>query len=45
MDCQDKKLYDKTKNKMKNVEFLRVNLIDAYNFGMGGVDIADQVRL
>ena len=45
MDYQDKKVYYKTKKKMKNVDFLRVNLIDAYNFGMGGVDIADQVRL
>ena len=39
------KIMTKQKKKMKNLKFLRVNLIDDYNIGMGGVDIADQLRL
>ena len=37
-------MYDKAKKKMVNVPFLRLNINNEYNFGMGGVDIADQLR-
>ena len=37
-------IYDKVKNKMVKVPFLCLNINDDYNFGMGGVDIADQLR-
>ena len=37
-----RKVYDKKLKKMVNSYFLRLNINDGYNFGMGNVDITDQ---
>eukprot|EP01048_Picozoa_sp_COSAG05_P021918 COSAG05_NODE_4189_length_1630_cov_6.087524_1_plen_446_part_10 len=37
-------VYDKGSKEYKEIEYLRLNLIEWYNSGMGGVDIADQLR-
>ena len=37
-------VFDKAKNQMVKMKFLRLNVNDDYNFGMGGADIADQIR-
>ena len=39
-----RKVYDRTKGKMKNIKFHRLNVNDDYDFGMGGTDVADQIR-
>ena len=39
-----RKVFDKAKKKMVKGDFLRLNINDEYNNGMGGVDIADQLR-
>lgn len=39
-----KKVWDKVKQKVVEMEFLRLNLIDDYNNGMGHVDLGDQLR-
>ena len=42
---KNKKIWDKNKKHYEQVQFMRLNLIDDYNLGIGGVDIADQLRL
>ena len=39
-----RKVYDKATSTMVDNEFLRLNINDDYNFGMGNVNIADQIR-
>eukprot|EP01043_Picozoa_sp_COSAG02_P009074 COSAG02_NODE_302_length_25234_cov_43.365307_14_plen_804_part_00 len=41
---KERKVYDKDSQEYKEIEYLRLNLIEWYNAGMGGVDIADQLR-
>ena len=40
-----RKVWYQDDNTMKDMTFLRLNFIDSYNNGMGGVDLADQLRL
>ena len=42
---KSRKVWDKNNHANKNIDFLRLNVADECNFGMGGVDIADQLRL
>ena len=42
---KSKKIWDKSQKQSRDVRFMRLNLIDDYNLGMGGVDMADQLRL
>ena len=42
---KERKLWHKDKGKKVNVPFFRLNIIDQYNYGMGNVDQADQLRL
>ena len=42
---KSRKVWDKNNHANKNIDFLRLNVVNEYNFGMGGVDIADQLRL
>ena len=37
-------VYDKDRCRMKQIEYLRLNVNDDYNTGMNGADIADQLR-
>ena len=37
-------VYDKYSGAMKDITFHRLNINDDYNSGMGGADIADQIR-
>ena len=39
-----RKVYDKVTKKVKTVDYLRLNVNDDYNNGMGDVDVADQLR-
>ena len=39
-----RRVYNKAKRKVENVGFLRLNVNDEYNNGMGDVDISDQLR-
>ena len=39
-----RKVFDKAVSKTKKMKFLRLNIVDEYNHGMGHVDIADQLR-
>ena len=41
---KSKEVYDKEMKRMKQIKFLRLNVNDDYNYGMGGADIADQIR-
>ena len=41
---KERQIYDKDSKEYKEIEYLRLNLIEWYNAGMGGVDIADQLR-
>ena len=41
---KSREVYDKVMRKMKVIKFLRLNVNDDYNYGMGGADIADQIR-
>ena len=38
-------MWNKDEKEMRDMSFLRLNCIESYNHGMGGVDIADQLRL
>ena len=38
----ERKVYNVHTNQMEMMEFLRLNLIHAYNHGMGDVDLVDQ---
>ena len=40
-----RKLYHKDQGRKVDVPFFRLNIVDEYNFGMGNVDQADQLRL
>jgi hypothetical protein len=40
-----KDVYNVDTHRTEKMEFLRLNQIDEYNYGMGGVDVADQLRL
>ena len=42
---KNRKVWHKDDKQFKDMTFLRLNFIDSYNNGMGGVDIADQLRL
>ena len=42
---KSRKLYHKDKGEKVNVPFYRLNIVDDYNYGMGNVDQADQLRL
>ena len=42
---KSRKLYHKEKGEKVDVPFYRLNIVDEYNFGMGNVDQADQLRL
>ena len=42
---KDRMLWHKDKGKKVSAPFYRLNLIDQYNYGMGNVDQADQLRL
>ena len=37
-------VFDKATNQMAKTKYLRLNVNDDYNYGMGGADIADQIR-
>ena len=39
-----REVFDRSTGKMKSMKFYRLNVNNDYNFGMGGVDIADQIR-
>ena len=39
-----REVYDRTTGRMKEITFLRLNVNNDYNYGMGGADIADQIR-
>ena len=39
-----REVYDRSIGQMATMKFLRVNVKDDYNHGMGGADIADQIR-
>ena len=39
-----KKIYDSVEKKKIQLRFYRLNVIDFYNFNMGNVDLADQLR-
>ena len=39
-----RQVFDKSRNQMTTMKFLRLNVNDEYNFGMGGADVADQLR-
>jgi hypothetical protein len=41
---KDRKVFDKSKNKLVKIQFLRHTMIDDYNNGMNHVDRADQLR-
>ena len=41
---KERLVYDKSKNKTIKLKFLRLNVTEEYNFGMGHVDMADQLR-
>ena len=41
----DRKVFRKETKKMTDIKFHRLNLIHMYNYGMGNVDIADQLHL
>jgi len=41
---KSRRVYDKSSKKMVDSKFLRLNINDDYNNGMGDVDIADQLR-
>ena len=41
----NKKIFSLQTQKLQDVSFHRLNLLHMYNFGMGNVDIADQLRL
>ena len=38
-------MYNVEINRKKIMRFLQLNQIDMYNYGMGSVDIADQLRV
>ena len=40
---KEQKVYNKEEGKSQNIEFLRLNVNDEYNFGMGHVDVLDQL--
>jgi len=40
----ERKVFNVETNQVETMEFLRLNQIDAYNHGMGDVDLADQLR-
>ena len=42
---KSRQVYDKTISKVRKMIFLRLNVNNEYNYGMGHVDIADQLRL
>lgn len=42
---KERKVWDSSAKKKVDITFLHLNMIDEYNFGMGGVDIFDQLRL
>ena len=42
---KEKDVYNIETQQTEKMEFLRLNQIDTYNYGMGGVDIADQLRV
>jgi hypothetical protein len=51
MCCQEikwkektRKVFNKMSKKVVEIKFLRLNVNDEYNYGMGNVDIADQLR-
>ena len=39
------KVYSKNKSKVSKLSFLRLNVNNEYNYGMGHVDVADQIHL
>ena len=39
----ERNVYNVDTNQMETMEFLRLNLTDSYNYGMGDVDLADQL--
>ena len=41
---KSRSVYDRSKGEMAVMKFLRLNINDDYNYGMGGADIADQLR-
>ena len=41
---KSRKVYNKAKKKVESVSYLRLNVNDDYNNGMGDVDISDQLR-
>ena len=38
------RVYNKAKGESENIPFLRLNVTDDYNYGMGDVDVADKHR-
>ena len=38
------RVFDKSMKQMVMMKFLRLNVNDDYNYGMGGADIIDQIR-
>ena len=39
-----RKVYNKDLGKQVDIDFLSLNITDDYNYGMGQVDISDQLR-
>ena len=39
-----REVYDQSIGRMTTMKLLRLNVNDDYNYGMGGADIADQIR-
>ena len=41
---KERPVYNVDTKRVELIQFLQLNQIDTYNFGMGNVDIADQLR-
>ena len=42
---KERDVFNKATRRMEPLQFLRLNQIDTYNYGMGSVDVADQLRV
>ena len=42
---KQRSIYNKEQGKSEKIDFLRLNVNDDYNYGMGHVDLADQLQL
>lgn len=44
LEEKSRDVFDKERNQIVKMKFLHLNVNDAYNFGMGGANIANQIR-